>query len=118
MRKILLLPVIILMAFQCEKSEFNQGGNCIQVSYVAGICGEAVLQIISPEYKSLGESWNGNESVFFTVLPCGTEPGDLESAPFFVQLESFEVEDCIRCKATIGYTGEKRYKIRIAEKCS
>ena len=106
------------MAFQCDRTEFlSPDGKCILVSYVSGICGEAVLKIESPEYLSLGESWNGHESVFFTVLPCGTDGSDFEQAPFYVQLESFSVEECIRCKATIGYEGEKRYKISIPEKC-
>ena len=118
MKKLLLLPVVFLMAFQCDKAEFiGTDGNCILVSYVSGICGEAVLKIESTEYINLGESWNGQDAVFFTVLPCGTESGDIEQAPFYVKLEPFSVEECIRCKATIGYEGEKRYKISISEKC-
>ncbi|MFZ9981613.1 MAG: hypothetical protein ACO3FI_06250 [Cyclobacteriaceae bacterium] len=96
-------------------------GECIDVSLVAGICGEAVLKIETPEYQSLGESWNGHDHVFFTVIPCGSEDKVPAAGTFKVLLKEFnssDFGDCIRCKATVAYTGEKRFQIAFISSCS
>lgn len=101
------------------RSEF--AGECIDVSYVAGICGEAVLKIESKDFQSLGEEWNGNEHVFFTVLPCGTDEAGLKTGTFKVLLNesnSIDFGDCVRCKATVAYDGKKRYEIAFPASCS
>lgn len=95
-------------------------GECIEVSMVAGICGEAVLKIETPEYQSLGENWNGSDHVFFTVIPCGSEDKVPASGTFKVVLKesnSNSFGECIRCKATVGYTGKKRFEIAFISSC-
>lgn len=92
--------------------------NCFQVKTVASICGEAVLEIQTDKFKSLGEEWNGNYNVFFTTLPCGTESFWAVGSVFNVRLlEKPAVGECIRCSATIGYTGARKYSVAVAEDC-
>jgi len=95
-------------------------GECLDVSWVAGICGEAVLKIETPEYQALGETWNGNDHVFFTVIPCESEDKVKTSGSFRVVLKetnTIDFGECIRCKATIAYTGKKRYEIAFLSSC-
>ena len=103
-------------------SSKKQGaGTCVDVSWVAGICGEAVLKIESKEHQSLGESWNGNDHVFFTVLPCGSDDLANVGGTFKVLIKesnSPDFGDCIRCKATVGYTGKNKFEIALPSSCS
>ena len=101
------------------RSDF--AGECIDVSYVAGICGEAVLKIESKDFQSLGEDWNGNQHVFFTVLPCGADEAALKTGIFKVFLKesnSIDFGDCVRCKATLAYDGQKRFEIALTGTCT
>ena len=101
--------------------KLKDAGTCVDVSWVAGICGEAVLKIESKDYQTLGESWNGNDHVFFTILPCGTDEQGLTTGTFKVLIRESNTPDfgdCVRCKATVAYTGKNRYEIAFPSSCS
>jgi hypothetical protein len=117
--------VIIVLIFFGTLQACNEGAtavldaNCLAVIYITGICGEAVLKIENPTMFHLGESWNGHNNVFFTQLPCGTDEQTLLDKTFFVEIipETQTDNDCVRCKATIGYNGTKRYNIALRHNC-
>ena len=121
MRKVSIIFLVILGLFQaCDKGETALlDANCVQVSYVIGICGEAVLKIENPTQFHMGENWNGHENVFFTILPCGTDEQALSNGTFYVEIvPSIQDDSCVRCAATIGYSGSKRYHIVLRNQCT
>jgi hypothetical protein len=118
MKSILAILLSSACLFTCnENHEAIQYPDCFEVSYVTGICGEAVLKIVNPAYYHLGESWSGHDNVFFCVLPCGINQGDLENKTFRVAFGNPD-RNCAVCLATIGYTGSKKYNVVITDTCA
>ena len=115
------LAFVLPLAFigPCDDSEkVIPVGTCIKVSYVKGMCMEAVLQVVDERYVSLAEDWQGTENVFYGIFPCGTDWDKVSSGPFYVQiLKEPEQPSCVRCMATINYTGEKMYDVRVVDSC-
>jgi len=95
--------------------------DCLQVSYVSGICGEAVLKIEDPRFIQYGESWNGHANVFFGQLDCSfTDPLPKETK-FYVSIHTDRVKldfGCAQCLATVDYQGSKRYFITKVGGCN
>lgn len=118
----LIFPVLLFIG-PCDTDESTSANDtiyeaCIQVKTVASICGEAVLEIQQEKYKSLGEDWNGFYNVFFTVLPCGEEGYGTIGSMFTIRLlEKPAQGECIKCYATVGYSGTRKYSIAVAEGC-
>ncbi len=101
-----------------ELKESATSDRCIKVSYVGGICGQALLKIEDPRFANLGGTWNELKDVFQTMLPCDA-PGDISARSFFfVRLIDREnVGECPRCLAIIEYPGVKAYHIELVETC-
>ncbi|MEM6524495.1 MAG: hypothetical protein AAGF85_14060 [Bacteroidota bacterium] len=105
--------LLMLMVTSCNENDANPLDlSCIEVSYVDGICAAAILQIEDERFFYLGETANGFENVFFTTLPCSFDDPILNSESFYISIiEDDDLGDCIRCLATISYSGEKAYSI-------
>jgi hypothetical protein len=88
---------------------------CITVSYSKGICGEAVLKIEDSAFYWMGESWNGEDNVFFTVLGCDVNVQALMNKKFKVLVSDKDNSDpsCVRCAATLAYSGNKKYFVTL-----
>ena len=115
--------LIIAMVFTqigCEdENTIDPLDQCFEVSYVTGICGQAILKIENPNFFELGESTNGEENVFYTVFDCSVDETQLSQSNFFVRIKKDTVDnDCIRCLATIGYQGSKRFLVDVVDHCS
>lgn len=114
-----------LFILSCEKStvypvsdkEKEHKGKCVSVSYLTGICRQAVLKIEDPAHYGLGEQWNGHENVFFTVLGCQIDEAGLKGRVFKVDISDKDTSDqnCIVCKAALDYTGSKSYSVTLCE---
>ncbi len=113
----------ILMVFftlqGCEKRELAiPGENCFAVSYLMGICGQAVLKIQNPEFYHLGETWNGHENVFLTDFACEVDVSSILKGIFYVSIsENFSLGECVRCAAAIDYTGSKNHPVNVLTNC-
>ncbi|MFM8739356.1 MAG: hypothetical protein ACKOC0_04035 [Cytophagales bacterium] len=116
------LLLFCIPILSCEKLEINglskTGGEktqCITVSYNKGICREAVLKIEDPAFYGMGESWGGEDHVFFTVLGCEINVEALLNKKFSVLVSDRDSSDknCIACQATLAYSGTKKYFITL-----
>ena len=117
---IFLILSILVTTFGCnESNSVLPSDQCFEVSYITGICGQAVLKIENPAFFELGETWNGNENVFYTVFDCSVDESELDQSNFFVRIKQDTVDtNCIRCLATIDYQGSKQYLVDIVDDCS
>jgi hypothetical protein len=90
---------------------------CVTVSYLTGICRQAVLKIEDPAFYGLGEQWNDHQNVFFTVLGCQIDEASLKGRVFKVTISSKDTSDrnCVVCQAALDYTGSKRYFVTLCE---
>jgi hypothetical protein len=120
--------VCLLCAFfvlSCERNmvdpliekEKKQQAQCVTVSYLTGICRQAVFKIEDPAFYSLGEQWSGHENVFFTVLGCEIDEASLKGRVFKVTINSKDTSDrnCVVCQAALDYTGSKKYFVTLCE---
>jgi hypothetical protein len=72
---------LLLIVFSCnENNSVLSETQCFEVSYVTGICGQAVLKIEDPAFFKFGETWNDQENVFFTVFDCSAGEAHLKSS--------------------------------------
>lgn len=102
----------------CEKNELDfGGGQCIEVSYVTGICGQAVLKIENPAFQHLGETWNGHEHVFLTEFSCADDMLSKDGKFNIIILADLDLGNCARCAAAIDYNGNKRYPVKRVNNC-
>ena len=67
------LLLFCILILSCAKLEINgllkkdsEKSQCITVSYNRGICREAVLKIEDPTFYGMGESWDGEDHVFYS----------------------------------------------------
>jgi hypothetical protein len=102
-----------------EKEDSNSNDNeCFEVSYVTGICGQAVLKIKDPAFFKFGENWNGNTNVFYTIFDCSVDEAKLRNANFFVTIsENNHTINCARCFAALDYQGSKKHAVAIVSEC-
>ncbi len=119
---IALLPIV----FSCnENNSVLIGTECVEVSYVTGICGQAVLKIENPAFFKFGETWNDQEHVFYTVFNCSADEvnvslGHLSQNHFFVQIRQDQPNpniNCTTCFAALDYQGSKKYFADIVANC-
>lgn len=114
---IVLLVLVVLLA-ACDDQKTNGKEECIPVTYVRGICGQAVLKIQSPAYYHYGEDADGEKNVFLATLECFTDEADLKDKAFFVQLNPADFNNnCAVCMAAVLYSGSKQYKVRVQSNC-
>ncbi len=119
MKRLSVILIVFFMLQACERKEFViPGGSCFAVSYVTGICGQAVLKIQNPEFYHLGETWNGHENVFLTSFACDVDESGLQDGIFYVSIpENFIPGECARCAAAIDYSGSKKYPVNVLINC-
>jgi hypothetical protein len=119
-----MLPLVFFSILSCEKlyidpssGKGDEKTQCITVSYSRGICREAVLKIEDPAFYGMGESWNGEDNVFFTVLGCEVNIEDLMNKKFKVLLSEVDNSNtnCVACQATLAYTGSKKYFVTLCK---
>lgn len=92
--------------------------DCIEVSYVRGICGQAVLKILTPAYKHLGEKEGNDTDVFLTEFSCEDANKSTEGTFYIQLLEKPNLGDCPRCLAALIYNGKKKYNVRRVDTCN
>ena len=116
---VFIFPVLLFIG-PCDSAEpVASSSRCVKVSYIDGICLEAVLRIEDEGAARYGETWNGNENVFYGIFPCGTDWQRLISGPVYVEiLDAPESPSCVKCMAKIDYTGKKIFPVKIAEGCA
>ena len=103
------------LCLACQESP-NLEGTVLEVSLVEEFCGQAILKIEDPVYYHLGESANGEENVFYTMLIC-EDMGIQTEGVFPVKLVAeYEPGDCAVCLGLLAYDGDKRYNaVRVFE---
>jgi hypothetical protein len=107
------------LLFSCDEKFPTYTGECITVSYVRGICGQAVLKIKDPRYFHLGENADGDTHVFLARLECFTDSNILQNSTFYVELNPTDFNvDCAVCLAAVVYSGSKHYAVRVHEVCA
>lgn len=120
MKNFIGLIVFILagMLTGCDKQDVKRPDDCISVTYVRGICGQAVLKIQSPADYHYGEDADGDENVFLATLECFTDAEPLQDKVFYVQLNPADFNsNCAVCMAAVMYSGSKHYKVRVQTNC-
>lgn len=117
MNKILAISLLMFAMLSCNDDEAEPlNTSCIPVKYVDGICGTAILQIQDENFFTLGETANGFDHVFFTMLPCAADAEVLNGETFSISIiNKSDLGDCIQCLAAISYSGNKSYHIAIKE---
>jgi len=114
-----LFILLIVFLAGCDTQEANQNTTCIAVTYLRGICGQAVLKIQQPAHYGFGENADGDEHVFLATLECGTDEAALQGKVFFVQLDATDFNsNCAVCLAAVAYSGSKKYTVKIQNDCS
>ena len=115
---------LLFVAISCHDTKFKApapNNECFEVSYVTGICGQAMLKIENPAFFRFGETWDGHSNVFYTVFDCSVEEIKLKQARFFVtisQNNSDSYSNCVRCMAALDYQGSKKYFVSIVTECN
>jgi len=124
--KIIIASLLILsLASGCDNrnstivpKEFEVAQKCFQVSYVTGICSQAILKIENPDFFSYGENLETYSNVFFTVFDCGVDESKLLQSKFYVSIiDKPEDSSCVRCLAALDYKGTKKYHVQVVSKC-
>ncbi len=101
-----------------NSEKFAPNSECFEVSYVTGICGQAVLKIENTAFFKYGETWNGHTNVFYTVFDCLVDEVKLKQARFFVTISNNPNIDCPRCLAALDYQGSKKHSVNIVTDCN
>jgi hypothetical protein len=115
--------VLIFGASGCNETKSVTpiaSNECFEVSYVTGICGQAVLKIEKPAFFKFGETWNGHANVFYTVFDCSVDEMKLKQAHFFVIISKENPNpniNCVMCLAALDYQGSKKYFVTIVAEC-
>lgn len=114
MKKLLGLIFCAAIVFSCEEEGPLLPTDCVEVSLVDQLCGQAVFKIQDPNFYHLGESANGHENVFFSYLHCD-DPVKNDEGNFFVEFVADEsLGSCAVCLALLQYDGEKVHQVRLA----
>ncbi|MBX2962812.1 MAG: hypothetical protein KF687_09890 [Cyclobacteriaceae bacterium] len=109
---------LLLALVSCDRELPEYNGECITVTYVRGICGQAVLKIVDPRYFHLGENADSETNVFLAGLECFTDASILQKSTFYVELSPKDFNtDCAVCLAAVAYSGSKQYTVRVHEVC-
>jgi hypothetical protein len=100
----------------CEDS-LHENPECLEVSIISELCGNAILKIENPLYYYLGETANGHNNVFLTSFNC-EDIGKEKDGTFYVELvDDNQSGACADCLAIIDYQGDKKYPVKIVEAC-
>jgi hypothetical protein len=107
MKTKLFIFLFVAVLIGCEDEDTPNAGGCVQVKLVKTLCGQAILEILDPDYFHKGQSWvdgSGEEyrNVFSTLFPCDfnetLNPGD----EFIIRFtDKAAEENCARCKALL-----------------
>lgn len=116
---VFIFPILLFIG-PCDSAEpVSASPKCVKVSYVDGICLEAILRIEDESAARYGEQWGGEKGVFYGLFPCGTDWDLVTNGSFYVEiLEAPEQPTCVRCMATINYTGSKVFPVKLTSGCA
>ncbi|WP_424961113.1 hypothetical protein [Ekhidna sp.] len=113
--KSITLIALLALGLSCRESP-NLEGITLEVSLVEVFCDQAILKIEDPTYYHLGESANGEENVFYTMLTCDDMGIQMEGVFLVKLVAEYEPGDCVVCLGLLAYDGDKRYNaVRIYE---
>lgn len=121
------LGLLSLGLWSCEsEKESPLVGGCIEARLIDYICGEAVIQILSPAFTNLGEDgwtdWQGSayDHVFFTYIDCeDQEMLPTDGSSFYITLtEEPASQQCIQCDATLASRPDRSLNVRLIGVCA
>lgn len=119
------LLMLNLCLWSCDEDNLPLDERCIEVRVVTEICGQAVMQIMSPEHSNIGEdNWTDSQgntyhNVFSTLIHCE----DLDKVPedgstFFVTLLGEPMpRSCVDCLAIPASMPDLRLNMSVADHC-
>lgn len=120
------LGLLSVGLWACEEDTVPLDGSCIEVRLVADICGQAVIQVLSPHAETLDlgsyTHWEDGtfDDVFGTFLDCE----DMDRLPrdgssFRIKIiEEPMPQTCAVCLALLADMPEERYHMRIVTDCT
>lgn len=120
------LGLLSLCLWSCNEDTVPIDENCIEARLVEDICGQAVIQVISPhaQFMELGSytHWEKGtfENVFGTFLDCE----DMENIPrdgssFRIRIiEEPRPQTCGVCLALLANMPKEQYHMRIVQDCN
>jgi hypothetical protein len=112
------VALVLIMGLWACQSDHAASEKCVRVKYLRGICGQGVLQLLSPTDFDLGETVGGEVNVFLGLFECGVLEPAVDSV-FFVELKPQEFDgNCARCLAAVDFSGTKQYNVRIVKNCA
>lgn len=120
------LGLLSVSLWSCDEENLPLDRACIEARVITEICGQAVIQVISPDIDGLGEdNWtdgqgNTYDNVFSTQFSCE----DMDNIPedgstFYLEVvEELAPQNCLVCLAIPAHMPETRLNIRVANNCS
>ena len=125
MKTIIASLLVLSLAAGCDNKnatlvpkEFAGVQKCFEVSYVGGLCSQAILKIENPDFFSYGENWGTDSNVFFTIFDCTVDENKIRQSKFYVSIiEKPESGSCAICLAALEYKGAKKHHVKIVDKC-
>ncbi len=118
MKRVITLVVLILVGTACNEDDRIIGaGDCLEVSLVGQLCGQAIFQIEDLAFYPLGESANGHQNVFFARMTCADSELSSEETFLVELMDEYDPGSCLFCEALLEYDGNKRYNARKVDVC-
>lgn len=120
------LGLLSLGLWNCNEDTVPLDENCIEATLVTDICGQAVIQVISPHAQTMKlgtyTHWDDRtfENVFGTFLDCE----DMQNIPrdgstFRIRIiDEPGPQNCGVCLALLANMPEEQYHMRIVQDCS
>ncbi len=130
LRSIILLLLLSLSLWSCDKSSDELKDECIEVEILNEICGNAVVQILDKDFYQYGE--NGYkldevtyDHVFSTTFSCAdmsklyATSSSLKGLRVKVKATEKHEDDpyCTRCAATIANAPQKFVLLKVVNDC-
>lgn len=119
------LVLLNLGLWSCDEDNLPLEEHRIEVRVITEKCGQAVMQIVSPEHSTIGQdSWTNDQGytyhdVFSTRINCedaGKIPED-GSSFYITLLEDPIPRNCVTCLAIPASMPELRLHVSVADHC-
>lgn len=127
MKTIIRFSLLLFISLSaCSTQNTSITGECVRVTLLRNMCGNAILKIEDPAYFMLGENVDGEKNVFLGFVECSdvnlsgnTIPTMADGTQLYVELNPKDyTQECTTCLAMINYSGKRHYKVRIKENCN
>ena len=127
MKHKLILPLMMVLAltFSCDDEGIDPTENCIEVTLVAELCGQAVLQVVSDAHFNLGENgWEWNDTVYNNVFSTDLSCDAMQNMPrdgssFTIRLvEDQDPGNCAVCLALFSGRPDTFHYVEMVDNCN